>query len=98
MDTPDQYASISISGSDMKAVSLTVNAMSKLPDLPRTKKRIENYTIQVSKNKYYYYIHFIPNHTVGAMHHTGGENEFGREMLYTVRRSSYKIVKIAYYR
>lgn len=87
-------------GGQLKAFAAAYGALQALPDLAASKKRLENYTVSFAENKDNYYITFDPRFQPlrklpggGFVISVGAENDFGRNVRFTVTKTDFKVIK-----
>ncbi len=87
-------------GGQLKAFAAAYGALQAIPDLAASKKRLENYTVSFVENKDNYYITFDPRFQPprklpggGFVISVGAENDFGRNVRFTVTKTDFKVIK-----
>lgn len=89
---------LEMNGEQTKALIVAYQAMMTIPDLPKSKKKIQNYSVEISYTSATIVVHFVPKIEFNPhLAQKGGETKFGREMSYEIRRKDFKILKRLYY-
>lgn len=84
-----------VSGEQAKALVIAYEALKQIPDLATSKKKLENYSVEITQNSNTISIYFIPKYESNkpGFVTVGGESKYGREVKYEIRRKDFKIMK-----
>jgi len=89
---------LGVEGNCLKAFLVGYKALQESPDLPSSKKLLENYRVIFNEGKSYYSVHFLNRLLPGEKNVVlGGESRLGREVLYKVDKKTFRIIQALYY-
>ena len=87
-----------ISGNYMKAFLTAYDAFKADSLIPEDKKRIENYRIEFRQHGDVYFILFFAKRKPNERGLEGGESELGKDVMYSIRKTDYQIIKRLFFK
>lgn len=87
-----------VTGEQMKAFLAAYRSFSADPEIPREKRKIENYYLLFEEGDGYISITFAPKRKPGAPVRPGGSNELGKAVTYKISKDKYRILKKSFYK
>lgn len=85
-------------GEYLKAFAAAHEAFKSDPLIPAEKKRLENYNVEFRQSGDLYHVLFSAKRLPHERELDGGESELGKDVMYTIRKADYQIVKRLFYR
>lgn len=95
LETPAQF---SLEGEYMKAFLAAHAAMQAESLIPEEKKRVENYVVDFRQSGDNYLVLFRAKRKPHEGELEGGESELGKDVIYTVSKADYRVVKRLFYK
>jgi len=93
-----QPAEVSVTGEYMQAFLVAYEAFQKDVDIPREKKRIENYSIEFRQNSMSYTIFFFAKRGEAERLSPGGESSLGKDVSFRIRKKDFQVIDRLFYR
>lgn len=97
-DPLDLDAEVRVGGEYLKAFAAAHEAFKSDPLIPAEKKRLENYNVEFRQSGDLYHVLFSAKRLPHERELDGGESELGKDVMYTIRKADYQIVKRLFYR
>jgi len=94
----DDSKEIGVPGELMKAFIVAYEAFLKDPEIPKEKRRIENYDIGLSQEGEYYMVFLAPTRRPGEPMRPGGSTELGKAVRFKIRKKDYQVIDKLFYR
>jgi predicted small secreted protein len=89
---------VSLNGEYVKAFLAAHEAMKAESLIPEEKKRIENYIVDFRQSGSNYLVLFRAKRKPQESELDGGESELGQDVIYTVSKADYRVVKRLFYK
>jgi hypothetical protein len=83
---------VTIDGAYLKAFLVAYEEHKRLKFLAAHKKRIENYKLEFSQDKQYYYVRFLPKFAPKEEPYLGFETSLGLQITHVVRKKDFTFV------
>ena len=94
----DQRVVTKLDGSLLKAVSIAYEKFRTDEDIPEAKRLIENYEVTVKDDSRQFFIYFIGRRTDRDSGTRGGESEFGKDVVFSVEKKSFRLTGKAFFK
>jgi len=94
----ESEAESTISGDFLRAFIVAYDAFKKDPDIPNTKKAIENYRVEFRQDTEFYYLTFTGSRKPGNEPRVGGESKLSKSALYKISKRGFRIVTRKFYK
>ncbi len=89
---------IKLNGEYLKAFVAAYSSFKDDPLIPDQKKQIENYQIEFRQRGDLYFVLFLAKRKSTERELEGGESELGKDVMYTISKTDFKIVDKKFYK
>ncbi len=94
----DDAEQIGVPGELMKAFLVAYDAFLKETEIPKEKRKIENYNIGLSQKGEYYSVFLVPKLKPGEPLRPGGSTELGKAVTFKIKKENYHIIERFFYK
>ena len=83
---------VEIAGEHGKVISVAYTAFETDDEIPKEKRKIENYQIELRQSKTTYFVLFQPGLPLGERPSLGAGTSLGKDVMYFIKRSDFSLI------